>query len=279
MKKLIILISLWFCFSQTDLLCAETKKQRIISLAPSTTEILFALGLNDEIIAVSSFCDYPGQVLTKEKIGSFSQPDIEKIIFLKPDIIFATGLEQAQVVQQLKELNLKVYVSDPASLKELFASLKEIGKLTAREKEAEEVVNKMRMRIEKVKLKSAAIPREKRPKVFIEIWHEPLMTAGGCSFVDELVSLAGGINIAHSVPRAYSYFSAEEVIKSDPDCILLGYMGDKKPNEMVKQRMGWNKIKAVRNGRIYNDINPDLYLRPGPRLADGLEEIQQKLYP
>ena len=277
---LIVLLCLAFLFLyQEDSSLDEAKKQRVISLTPATTEILFSLGLDEEIVGVTTFCNFPSKALSKERVGTFSQPDIEKIIHLKPDIIFATGLEQVPVVAKLRQLRLKVYVSDPSNIKELFTSIKEIGELTRREKEALDLIEQMNVAIEQVKNKVDLVGRDGRPKVFIEIWHDPLMSAGRGSFVDELISLAGGVNIAHNLPRAYSYFSPEQVIKLNPDCIILGYMGKEKAQNIIKNRLGWSSVKAVKNDRIYNDINPDLFLRPGPRLVKGLQEIHKKLYP
>jgi len=212
-------------------------------------------------------------------VGTFSQPDFEKIISLKPDIIFATGLEQALTVAKLKKLKLNICVSDPSNIDELFDSIKEIGEIVGREKEAEILVVNMKKRIKDVSGKSETLPHEKRPKVFIEFWDSPLMSAGKNSFIDELIYLAGGRNIAADVPRAYSYFSPEQVIERNPDFIFLSYMGDGKSQDEVKNRLGWAEIEAVKNNRIYSDIDASLLLRPGPRLVDGLEEMHKRLYP
>jgi len=252
---------------------------RYISLAPSTTEILFALGLDKEIVGVSSFCNYPIQAKTKDKVGDFSRPNMEKIISLKPDYIFCTGLEQAPVISELKRLNLNVYVADPSSFAELFVTIKEIGEITNRNSEAAALIEQMRSEIEGVSSKVKNIPPDKRVKVFIEIWYEPLMTAAKGSFVDELITLAGGINIAHDLIRPYSNFSAEKVISLNPQCIILAYMDKELPLKLVKQRFGWGKIDAVKSGRVFNDINPDILLRPGPRITKGLSELYKKLYP
>lgn len=262
--------------SQNYLLCSEAKAQRIISLAPAITEILFGLGLEDQIVAVTTFCDYPPKAKDKEKVGTFSEPDIEKIITLKPDLIFATGLEQLPIVEKLKKLKLKVYISDPSNIEELFDSIKEIGVLTYKEKEADSLIVRMKNKINEIQGKVKLIAQNKRKKVFIQIWHDPLMTAGKGSFVDELIKLAGGINIANDTPRAYSYFSPEQVIKRNPDCMILGQMGQ--AINTVNNRFGWDKITAVQKNAIYDDIDPNLFLRPGPRLIEGLEEIYKRLY-
>ena len=256
----------------------QAAKLRIISLAPSATEILFALGLDDEIVGVSQFCDYPAAALAKERVGAFSQPNLEKILALKPDIIICTGLEQAPVITKLKQLGLNVCVSDPSDLKELFESIIQIGALTGRKSESASLIRKMKGRIEKIYLAAQSVPLGKRPRVFIEIWHSPLSTAGRSSFIDEIVTLAGGSNIAHDCERPYSVFSAERVIKSDPEYIFLAYMNKSDTLRIMQQRVGWQDVSAIKNGRVYSDINPDLFLRPGPRLVDGLEMIHERLY-
>lgn len=282
MRRALLIINLTlvllFCFVRCSFSYPH-QKLRIISLAPSTTEILFALGLDEEIVGISQFCNYPPQAFTKQKVGTFSQPNIEKILSLKPDIIFCTGLEQALIITKLRQLNLKVYISDPSNFKELFNSIREISKLVNKEKQAVTLIKKMKINIEEINFKVKLIPKPKRPKIFVEIWHNPLMTSGPGSFIDELLTLAGGVNIAYDTKRPYSYFSPEEVIKRNPDIIILAYMGKENPVKIIRERLGWNNISAVKNNRIYNDINPDLFLRPGPRLIDGLKEIHKRLYP
>lgn len=277
MKKLFLCLMLFFSTLQKEAYAGAQAKY--ISLAPSTTEILFALGLDEEIVGVSQFCNYPAKAVTKEKVGTFSQPNIEKIISLRPDIIFCTGLEQAPAIAKLRKLNLRVCVSDPSNFKELFDSIREIGGLVGKEERAAALIEEMKKGIEEANSRVKLISKEKRPKVFVEIWHSPLMTAGRNSFINELIILAGGINIANDANRPYTYFSPEQVIKRNPDCIILAYMNKENPVKIIKERFGWNKINAVKNNRVYNDINPDLFLRPGPRLVQGLKEIHKRLYP
>jgi len=275
MKKVIfisIFICLFFCY-------AAAAEPRYISLAPSTTEILFSLGLDNEIVGVSTYCNYPEQTKNKTRVGSFSSPSIERIISLHPEYIFCTGLEQAPVVAQLRQLNFNVYVADPVNTEELFKTIEEIGQITHKTKEASLLIEKMKSEIGEVTFKAKLIPREEKVKVFIEIWHEPLMTAAKGSFVDELINLAGGINIAHELIRPYCNFSAEKVISLNPQCIILAYMDREAPLKLVQQRFGWDKIDAVKNGRVFNDIDPDTLLRPGPRITRGLIEIYKRLYP
>lgn len=279
MKKTICFILLLLLLNQDAYTLSYTRKLRIISLAPSATEILFALGLDEEIVGVSSFCNYPLKAKEKQRVGTFSQPNIEEILFLKPDIIFCTGLEQTYVVKQLKELGLNVCVSDPSNIEELLVSIRQIGKLTQKEKEANMLVKNIELNIEKMNSRNRLTAQENKPKVFVEIWHDPLITAGNKSFINELILLAGGVNIANGLKRAYGYFSVEQIIKYNPDCIILTYMTKEKPLNLVKERLGWKNISAVKNNRIYNDIAPDLLLRPSPRIIDGLKELHKRLYP
>ena len=274
MKKIILSIIL-LCI----ILAKAEAAPKYISLAPSTTEILFALGLDSEIVGVSSYCNYPPEVKSKAKVGDFSHPNMEKIISLKPDYIFCTGLEQAPVIAELKRLKLNTYVADPVNLEETFKSIRDIGSITHKEKEAAALIGKMKDDLAQVTAKTKLIPEDKKVKVFVEIWHEPLMTAGRGSFIDEIITLAGGINIAYEVPMPYCYFSAEKVISLNPGCIIMTYMDKQSPLRLVEVRFGWGNIEAVRNKRVFNDINQDKLLRPGPRLTEGLKELHKKLYP
>lgn len=276
MKKWLLLtgLMLFFCSSSYS-----AWKMRLISLVPSVTEILFALELDEEIVGVTTFCDYPEAALKKDKIGSFSQPDLERILSLNPDMVFVTDLEQAILIEKLKQLGLNVYVCSPATIEEILIEIENIGEITGKISQAKRLVKEMRSKIQNIEGKVRFIPEDKKQKVFIEIWHEPLMTAGKGSFVDELIYLAGGINIAKDVYRPYSYFSAEQVIKRNPDCIILGYMSQDMTGITVATRIGWSDINAVKNKRIYNDIKTPLFLRPGPRIVEGLIQIHRRLYP
>ncbi|MDD5439768.1 MAG: cobalamin-binding protein [Candidatus Omnitrophica bacterium] len=271
-------LSIYLVMGQFSLLAQEAHPLRVISLAPATTEILFALGLDKEIVGVSQFCDYPEQCRTREKVGTFSAPNIEKIVEVTPDVIFCTGLEQGPAVTKLRQLGFKVVVSDPRNFKELFRSIETIGSVTGKTAEAHALVGIMKERVKKVADDVSRVPLKERPRMYIEIWYSPLSTAGRGSFLDELIKEAGGINIASDMPRPYGGMSPERVIAGDPECIVLAYMSKGAPAKILEKRFGWNGITALRNGRIYCDIVPNLLLRPGPRLVEGLEELHKRLY-
>ncbi len=252
---------------------SRSSVMRIISLAPSNTEILFALGLDEEIVGVSSYCNFPRKASSKEKVGDFSNPNIEKIISLKPDIIFAAGLEQNQVVRKLKDLEQNVIVINPENFNELFGDIELIGKLTGKKNEALNLVSLMQDEINKITQQVKLF--NDTPKVFIEINFNPLMTVSDGSFLDEMIKIAGGINIAGNLPRPYCRISEELVISQKPDVIIITHSPDTLD---IKDRSGWENIPAVKNNNVYNDVNPDILVRPGPRLADGLEELFKRMY-
>ena len=278
MKPKVIGISLLFIFLifSFDLFGQDL---RIVSISPSTTEIIFALGLGDFLVGVDSFSNYPPETEKIEKVGTFSQPNLEKIIFLKPDIVFATGLEQNPTVARIKRAGLKVYTVDPANIKELFQNILEIGKITQREREARKLIFKMSKDLSKIERKIANIEFSQRPKVFLEIWYSPLITCGKNSYIDEMISLAGGINIAQNIKRKFSRISQELVIKESPEIIVISYMqNQERAREFVLSRYGWDSITAVKKNRVYADINPDLILRPGPRIIEGIKELYKRFY-
>jgi len=254
----------------------EKKPTRIISLAPGNTEILFSLGLDEEIIGVTDYCDWPEKAKTKEKIGGFATPNIEKIVSLGPDIVLATGGVQEKAVLALEELGIKAFVLEAETIDDLLARIKDVGKLLGKSEEAENLVNSLKKRIEAAKNKIGKIPEAQRPKVFIEVWSDPLMTTGKESFVHNVVELAGGKNI-FEIKGKFQTINAEAVIEANPEVILVSIHGETNIDELYK-RPGWQMIKAVKQKRVYQ-VNPDAISRPGPRLVDALEEVAKILYP
>jgi iron complex transport system substrate-binding protein len=267
------LIVLWLVFYSHQALADTGRSLRIVSLAPANTEILFALGLDREIVGVSSYCNFPPQALAKDKIGDFSNPNIEKIISLKPDIIFSAGLEQEKAARKLKELGQNVIIIDPSNFAQLFQSIQDIGQLTFRQSQAMQLIGLMQGRINATRQRVSYF--NYHPRVFMEIGFNPLMTASKGSFLDEMIKMAGGINIAGDLPRPYCQVSEELVIRQNPEVIVLT---DRTKKTEVLKRAEWENIVAVKNNRVYDDINPDILIRPGPRLVDGLEELVKRMY-
>ena len=252
--------------------------QRIISLAPSNTEILFALGLGDKVVGVTDFCNYPEEAKSIEQVGTYFEPNIEKIFSLSPDLVLAiTGLPE--VIAKLGELGIPALILDPSDLEAVLADIQLVGKVTGAEKEAEALVSEMRGRIAVVTEKATEV--EERPMVFCEIDatdpSKPWTTGPG-SFMDAMILLSGGTNVAADAESAWVQFSAEEIIAKDPDIIILADSKYGVTPESVRERPGWEVITAVKEGAIF-DIDDDLISRPGPRIVDGLEAVARIIHP
>jgi iron complex transport system substrate-binding protein len=252
--------------------------QRIISLAPSNTEILFALGLGDKVVGVTDFCNYPEEAKSIEQIGTYFEPNIEKIFSLSPDLVLAiTGLPE--VIAKLEELGIPALILDPSDLEAVLANIQLVGKVTGAEKEAEALVSEMRGRIAVVTEKVTEV--KERPAVFCEIDatdpSKPWTTGPG-SFMDAMILLSGGTNVAAGAESAWVQLSAEEIIAKDPDIIILADSKYGVTPESVRERPGWEVITAVKEGAIF-DLNDDLISRPGPRIVDGLEAVARIIHP
>lgn len=259
----------------------EKAPERIVSLSPSNTEVLFAAGAGDLVVGDTEYCDYPEEAKALPKVGGFSASSIsiETIISLNPDIVFSNDSGHEPVIEALEQANIKVYAVKANSFEDVYANLELVGKLTGHEAEAEQVVEQMKARIAAVEEKVATIPQEDRPTVFWEIWDEPLMTSGPNTFSAQMIEIAGGINIFSDLTEDYPQVSTEEVVKRNPDVIMgPDTHGDKLIAEQLTSRPGWEGVAAIKNGRIYL-IDGNSSSRPGPRLVDALEEIAASFYP
>ena len=258
---------------------SEQKPQRIISLAPSNTEILFALGLDEEIVGITDYCDYPPEkIAQKEKIGGFATPNFEKIVSLNPDIVFATSGVQKQAIERLEELGVKIYILEAETMENLLIEIENIGKLTGKSQQAQELIAAMEKRIKAVKEKLSNIPEDQKPKVFLEIWHDPLWTAPKKTLIYQVIELAGG---KHAITiegdwNQVTTVDPESVIDANPDVILLAF--ENSDPTSVYELAGWSAVSAVKNKRVFQ-IDPDIISRPGPRIIDALEQIAKILYP
>jgi iron complex transport system substrate-binding protein len=279
MIKSRLLLVIVFLLISTNTWAEKAYPKRIISLTPATTEILFALGLDDEIIAVSSYCTRPLAAIKKEKIGSFSNPNIEKIIKLKPDIVLITGMEQEGLKQILSSIGIEYINVDPKDIDELMSSIEKLGAVTGRSYRARVINDKIRNALKEIEKSISAVSPSVRPRIYMEIWHDPIMSPGANSFVNDMIERVGGINITSDLRRSYSRIDPEQVIFRNPDRIILAYMkSDDWVKENFSNRLGWQGINAVRAGRIYADIDPDIILRPGPGIAQGLLELHERFY-
>jgi iron complex transport system substrate-binding protein len=250
----------------------EKVPQRIISLAPSNTEILFALGLGDRVVGVTEQCNYPPEVSEKKSVGGFSTPDIEKIIALQPDLILAGSIHAKEVIPALEERGLTVFALEPENLNGILADIRVVGEITGREKEASELVTQMESRIKAVTDKTQSLKPEERPKVFYITWHEPLWSVGSGTIIHELIEKAGGENIFQDI-AGHKVVDLERVILRNPEVIIActGHgEAEGKPFEWAKSESRLGVIEARKSNSIYQ-VDADLVSRPGPRVVDALE--------
>lgn len=255
--------------------------QRIVSLAPSATEILFVVGAGSQVVGRDSFSNYPKEVSALTDIGgSMGSYSYETITSLNPDLVIAAEINTPEQVKALEDLGLKVYyIANPTSLEDLYLILETAGRITGHEETASELVASLKTRVEAVVEKTKA--QTTRPVVFYELdGSEPAKpwTAGPGTFIDLLIEMAGGTNVGHVLAGSWAQISAEELLLQNPEIILLGDAAYGMTAEQVAARAGWENLKAVKEGRIYA-FNDDLVSRPGPRLVDALEELSKLLHP
>jgi iron complex transport system substrate-binding protein len=239
--------------------------QRIVSLAPANTEILFALG-------VTSYDDYPAEVVDIEKVGDFAGPNIEAVAAANPDVVFVTTGVQGDIVTKLEELGATVIAIDPQTLNSVYENIEEVALVVNRVEEGERVVAEMQATVDEI---VTSLEGVERATCFVEIAQNPLFTAGKGTLIDELITLAGGTNVVES--EGWVPYSVEEVIKADPAVYLatLGSMSD--PAELEK-RPGFKDLSAVKGGRVHV-LEDNLVSRPGPRIVEGLRVIASALHP
>jgi iron complex transport system substrate-binding protein len=260
--------------------------ERIVSLAPSNTEILFLLGAGDSVVGVTDYCDYPYNFTAwieagnMSSIGNYYGPSIEPIVALEPDLILAsTGSLDAAT--SLTKLGYNVLVTEGQYLDEILSDIIMVGRATYKNNEASNVVSEMRARIDAVVNQVAT--GITTPKVYHEVWYDPIMSIGPTTFIDELIGLAGGENIFHDATTSWPTVSLEAIVERNPDVMFFPDMYMSTVNfyetiEAVKERPGWTSITAVKNDAIY-EINADIISRTGPRLVDALEAIAKMVHP
>jgi len=270
--------------SFTDGLGREVKlagpAQHIVSLAPSNTEILFAIGAGKQVVGRDQLSDFPEEAKNVTDIGStFEALNTEKIVSLKPDLVLAAEINTSEQVKQLENLGLTVYyLKNPSTLEGMYKNLEIVAQLTAHDQEAATLIESLKKRVAAVDEKIA--PLNARPNVFYELdGTDPAKpyTAGKGTFITQLIERAGGHNIAADLD-GYPQMSLEQVVAADPAFIILGDARYGVTPESIAQRPGWKNLTAVKNGKVL-PFNDDLVSRPGPRLVDALEELAKLLRP
>ncbi|MFA5364393.1 MAG: cobalamin-binding protein [Candidatus Bathyarchaeia archaeon] len=290
-----------YCKSDTN--CSFEAPKRVVSLSPSNTEILFAVGAGPNVVGVTDYCDYPTEInsMTQKgqitRVGGYWNPSIQTIVELKPDLVIVSTAKctvktnqcktqctrrcelTTKTAQQLKKLGINVLILAPHGLNDVFDQIQLIGNATGNSSNASVLVDNLRQRTETVTKKTKAI--RSRPKVYFEVWNKPYISVNSKTWIGNLIRLAGGTNIFANATSEWPIIGPKEIIDQNPDVMVFPVI----PNvprfwesfEAVKKRSGWNEIAAVKNGRLF-ELSRDCISRPGPRLVDSLELLAQMIH-
>ncbi len=253
---------------------------RIISLSPAMTEALYEMGLGDRLVGVSQACNYPPEATKLPQVGSLGMTNMETMLSLAPTMVVTTDFERDDTMQAIRSSGVQVVEGHIATIQQMFESFEKIGKLTGHPQQAATLVQKMKGDLAGIHARFAATPVERRPRVYLEVWHDPITTAGSQSFMDDVLAHAGGTNAAHEISRDYPIISPEKVIEWNPQVVVLCDETTRgRGLEIVRGRIGWERIDAVKNNRVIDDLSMDLLIRPGPRLTQGIRQLCERLYP
>lgn len=256
---------------------ASAPGPRVVSLAPSLTEIVFAVGAGSNLVGRTTACDFPPEARNVPVIGDFGVPSMEQLAAVAPTIVLELAMADDAVAARMDRLGLKRRRVACDRLTDIPAAIREVGEIAGRRQQAQALADGIDAKV--AAMRATLPPSDMRPTVFVEVWHDPITTAGRESFVADLVELAGGRNIGNEATTPYYTVSSEWVVARNPDVILALYMASSSNAPPIAGRAGWNVIAAVRTGRVYSGINNDLVLRPGPRVMDGAKILRQCLHP
>jgi iron complex transport system substrate-binding protein len=255
--------------------------QRIVSLAPANTEILFALGLGDRVVGVTDYCNYPAEALAIEKVGGYSTVNVEKVIAARPDLVVAAFGNTEEVVDHLRSLGLTIIALHPESIDDVIDNIRLVGTATGTEPEAEAIATDLDQRIAAVTAQTAGITD--RPSVVHVVWYDPLWVSGSGTFQDQMFEMAGGTNAFPDV-KGWEIVSLEEFVTTNPDIILvnsgtgMGESGYDLIHSYVVDEPRFQGLAAVKNDRVYV-VDSDMIDRGGPRIVDALEQVAADLHP
>lgn len=238
----------------------------VVSLAPSFTEIIFELGAEKKLKGVTNYCNYPEEAMQIQKVGDFFNPNVELIVSLKPEVVFSVKGIQENTISTLEKNGIKVIVLEATSLDDAAGDIELIGKILGSSQKALELADSIR------KAKTKYSPTGK--KVFIEINHQPLMTAGKNSFLSDAIKAAGGINVGDEFGEGYPIVNPEKLVELDVDVYLISKSLGVKPED-VASIQGFNHLSAVKNRKVFIVPDDDIIQRPGPRIVKGIEMIHE----
>ena len=252
----------------------DAEPQRILSLGPSATETLFALGRGDRLVGRTDWCNFPEAALEVPSVGSLFPPDYERILSTEPDLVVMIegSVDVRERLEQ--EYGLTVFVYAPASFEQLYAQMVALGQAVNAREAAEAIVAEIQGEVDAIYAK--VLPISYSPSVFYQVWPDPLSTAGPGSFIDDMIRIAGGSNVAGDADGPWPVYSLEQLLAADPAIIVAG---SEAMAQDILTRPGWESLRAVREGRVYGVPNEDIVVRPGPRLVEGLRWFAETLHP
>jgi iron complex transport system substrate-binding protein len=259
----------------------EEEPEKIVSLAPSNTEIVYALGLQDKLSGVTKYCDYPETAQQKPKIGGFSDVDIEQVVAMEPDLVLAANMHRDEVTPELERLGITVLTIDPKTMDDVLLAIDLVGIAMGHREAAASVTAEMGNRIEAVTSKTAGLSDAQKVRVLYILWHDPLRTVTSVTRIHEMITKAGGINIAADLESDYPIINLEAVLTADPQVIIAGSghgSGDDVPFQFALTEPRLAGVEARLHDRIY-EIDADLTSRAGPRIVLGLEKLAEFIHP
>lgn len=258
----------------------EKAPARIVSVSPSETETLFALGLGDKVVGVSDFCDYPAEAKSKPRMGSIVKPNEEALIGANADVVLSGVSIKLATVEQLRGLKVNLFKVEPKTVDDVITNILMFGQIFDKQEQAEKLVSTMKAERQKVTDAVKDLKPEQKKKVFIEF--SPGWTVGKGEFLDELITLSGGINVSSDV-KGYAKLNEEKVIADNPQVILypkdlIDEKSKKSMDQIIKERSSWASIDAIKNNKL-SGVDKDLISRPGPRITAGLLDVAKGIYP
>lgn len=287
MVGLYLLVFVWPVFSQEVILRDDWGRefrlldsvQRIVSLSPANTEIVFALGLEDRLIGVTSYCNYPEEAQRKEKIGNVTEIDLEKVVRLEPDLVLAGSLTPREVVDKLEELGIRVFVLDAHTIEEVFEDIRKVAILAGIGNKGEELVRTLRDKLTQITQNVATLSAEQKPHLLHVIWHDPIWTAGRNTFIDEFIQLGGGVNVVSDL-EGYVTLNLEELLRRNPDVITVvsTHGSEAISYEFLLSDERLQAVRAIRERKVFL-VDSDLVSRPGPRVVEALAVFARILHP
>jgi iron complex transport system substrate-binding protein len=254
-----------------------SEPQRVISLAPAITELVFALGRHDVLKGVTQFSDFPPEARELPLVGSYHRPDIERIVALRPDLVLAIrDGNPIQAVTRIEAMGIPVFAVDPRSLAEIMQTITVLGEILNARAQAQELVSTMAGRIDVVR--QTVSVASSRPSVFFQVDAAPLVSVGEDTFLHEMIEMAGGRN-ATAGKAPWPRVGWEEILRLQPDVVVISSMaGGQAPEELLREWRRWPQLQAVQSGRIHVE-DADLFNRPTHRLVSGLELMARRIHP